>query len=346
MKVFLRTLCILLLVIALIVGFKIMDESSSLPFDDDTQVISIDAPRLIVHVSSDGKGETVEGMRIELLDLKERQLLSSSITNQKGQVSFDNLKLGTTYLVRHIDDKGNTLVSQPATLRLTRSNCYVTVKAPEFVKAYSFVNGKMVYDELVLPVDKLLQMPELPNGCEITALTSLLNTLGINVDKVTLSNDYLIKVLFYSKGGKTYGGYPENEYAGDPSHYTGWYVYENPIRYAGNKFLEEKGANLEVKAIEKLSETTIDALLEDGKAIALWATIDYEKAHYAGGWYLSTGAYYKAISNVHCVVVYGYDKDSYYIMNPLKGYEVVEKERLLEAAEELGNRAIYIEEKK
>ena len=38
------------------------------------------------------------------------------------------------------------------------------------------------------------QYPELPTGCEITAMTMVLNYYGYNVDKVTMALDYMPKV--------------------------------------------------------------------------------------------------------------------------------------------------------
>ena len=38
------------------------------------------------------------------------------------------------------------------------------------------------------------QYPELPTGCEITAMTMVLNYYGYNVDKVTMALDYMPKI--------------------------------------------------------------------------------------------------------------------------------------------------------
>ena len=41
--------------------------------------------------------------------------------------------------------------------------------------------------------ESLNQNPELPTGCEITSLTSVLNYYGCNVDKTTMADEYLKK---------------------------------------------------------------------------------------------------------------------------------------------------------
>ena len=42
-----------------------------------------------------------------------------------------------------------------------------------------------------LPVPRILQNPELPNGCEITSLCMLLRYLGFDADKCILADRYL-----------------------------------------------------------------------------------------------------------------------------------------------------------
>ena len=42
-----------------------------------------------------------------------------------------------------------------------------------------------------LNVKCILQNPELPTGCEITSLTTVLNYYGYNVSKTTMSDDFL-----------------------------------------------------------------------------------------------------------------------------------------------------------
>lgn len=54
----------------------------------------------------------------------------------------------------------------------------------------------------------VLQMPELPTGCEITALTMVLNYYGYPVDKVSMVSNFLPLAdddLYYGENGKFYG---------------------------------------------------------------------------------------------------------------------------------------------
>ena len=62
-----------------------------------------------------------------------------------------------------------------------------------------------------LDVKNILQTPELPNGCEITSLTILINHLGFDVDKLTMADKLLDKVKPYTDAN------PYKENAGDPA---------------------------------------------------------------------------------------------------------------------------------
>jgi uncharacterized protein YvpB len=73
------------------------------------------------------------------------------------------------------------------------------------------------------------QLPELPTGCEITAVTMMLNYKGCNVDKVTLANEM----------PRTEKKDPNLGYVGDPFTSEGWTIYPPALmnlvqKYAGS----------------------------------------------------------------------------------------------------------------
>lgn len=58
-------------------------------------------------------------------------------------------------------------------------------------------------------------MPELPTGCEITALTMALNYYGFAADKTVMAAEYLPTAgmgLYYGADGRLYGTDPEELY--------------------------------------------------------------------------------------------------------------------------------------
>lgn len=63
------------------------------------------------------------------------------------------------------------------------------------------------------------QMPELPTGCEITALTMALQYYGYDADKVTMASEYLPTAgtgNYYGDDGRLYGNDLNQYFIGDP----------------------------------------------------------------------------------------------------------------------------------
>lgn len=63
-------------------------------------------------------------------------------------------------------------------------------------------------------------MPELPTGCEITALAMVLQYFGYEVDKTALAAEYLPVVaypdFYYGGDGNLYGPDMRENFVGDP----------------------------------------------------------------------------------------------------------------------------------
>ena len=62
--------------------------------------------------------------------------------------------------------------------------------------------------KIFIPVDTILQHPELPNGCEITSVTTLLTFYGYEAAKTEMADKYLPKQLFQKSNNKLYGANP------------------------------------------------------------------------------------------------------------------------------------------
>ena len=83
-----------------------------------------------------------------------------------------------------------------------------------------------------LDVEAVLQNPELPTGCEITSLDTVLRYNGFDIDKVELCENYLT-VDYYA----TYTF--DEAYIGDPKSATGFGCYSPVITETANKFFSE-----------------------------------------------------------------------------------------------------------
>lgn len=91
----------------------------------------------------------------------------------------------------------------------------------------------------------LLQTPELPTGCEITAMTMALRYAGLDADKVEMAAKYLPCKpydLYTGEDGKTYGPDWNQYFVGDPTTELGYVCGTGAILTAANGYLEDAGS--------------------------------------------------------------------------------------------------------
>lgn len=208
----------------------------------------------------------------------------------------------------------------------------------------SFLSEIPVLRESVqLNVEKILQNPELPNGCEATSLTIALNYLGVPAEKTSIAYNYVPNTPFFIDAGRYYAPDPAEEYAGDPASSLGFYCLESPIIQGANRYLSEAGSRL--KAVD-LTNATLDTLkeyLNREIPVIFWCTQDYsDKATYHDNffWYLPDNSLYKPYSNLHCIVLSGYNGESFTVCDPLKGILTLSQDDVLAGYRALGSHAV------
>ena len=101
--------------------------------------------------------------------------------------------------------KPTTTTTKATTTTTTSKETTTTTTTTTIPNATKISNVKAVY-----------QYPELPTGCEATALTITLNWYGFNIDKVTLATVYMPQLEFYTKDGKLYGADFMTTFPGSP----------------------------------------------------------------------------------------------------------------------------------
>ena len=130
------------------------------------------------------------------------------------------------------------------------------------------------------------QMPELPTGCEITALTMMLNYYGYSVDKMTMASEYLpvIPAEFYEGAdGRVYGPDMDNFFVGDPSA-SGYICGTGAIRSAADAYLEDRDSALRAKDLTGPRLPELYALVRDGPPVQVWVTIGMAERDGVQGW--------------------------------------------------------------
>lgn len=186
-------------------------------------------------------------------------------------------------------------------------------------RARTEFNGKSVY----IDMKNILQNPELPVGCEITALTILLNYWGFDADKCDMAKNYLpiSSGRYKYEDGKTYKDSFFDYFIGDPFS-RGYGCFSNAIEKAANSYINQHGGGFTVKNISGCSPDTLYGYVEDNIPVLVWATDGMIEPEYYETWYdIDTGEQLDWYLNEHCAVLVGFDIDNNTITlnDPMKG---------------------------
>ncbi len=157
------------------------------------------------------------------------------------------------------------------------------------------------YKKHILKVEYLPQNPELPTGCEITSLTTVLNYYGFDVTKTEMAKEYLPKAPAPASFWESFIGDPFTSY--------GFGCYAKPITKAANDFFTDQNAGY--TAYDK-SGVGFEALLletEQGRPVIIWGTMGMKTPYYTYEWE-ANGKKIKWIAPEHCLVLIGYDLEN------------------------------------
>ena len=179
---------------------------------------------------------------------------------------------------------------------------------------------KYVFDE-----KQDLQMPELPTGCEATALGTLLRMNGVNVTKFDVAD-----AMPKSDGSDFVYCFWGNPYSATD----GWACMAPCSVITANKFLK----NSNKVAVEYTGTDLTDLKFPS----AVWVTMYLNDPLPSN--YESNG--YRLFRNPHCVVVTRIELDGVYVIDPLVGEVAYPLERFNIVYKELGCQAVCIETEK
>ena len=187
-----------------------------------------------------------------------------------------------------------------------------------------------------LPVAYLSQLPELPTGCEITSLTTVLNYFGYSVDKGTMADRYLPKC---GLGDGSFWDY----FLGDPRDSYSFGCYSNPIVAAANSYLETQGSQHKVYNYSNSSFSTLLQQIEAGFPVVLWSTMDLKTAYMTKQWEIN-GETIQWTAPEHCVVMIGYDLSAgtVTISDPMRGMVVRNLQTMASRYEQMHSQAVVI----
>lgn len=231
----------------------------------------------------------------------------------------------------------------------------LSLKATIDNKAYSYNELKQDKDKLIAErsnltkklesmrshsingVSTIDQYPDYPNGCELVALTILLNYYNIDV-----SVDDVIDVLPmgrapYLENGVLYGGNPNLEFLGDPRSLTGWGIWDRGLLAVANGF--KAGA---INGTGMPFEEIVKLLYRD-RPVIVWTSIDLDDPYVLLEWtYPPTGETITWKNYNHAVVVIGYTDDEIIVSDPIDGtVKAFDKAKFIEVYDFMGRRAIF-----
>lgn len=190
------------------------------------------------------------------------------------------------------------------------------------------------------------QNPELPNGCEITAVTSVFHYYGFFIDKVKMADYYLYQSPVVTVNNRRYGPDPNIGYAGSPKNSeNGWYAFAGPIEQAAKIATKSLDTNLKTKNISGSTAEEIDNWLNQRVPVIMWVTLNLEEPKINGGWYINgTNKFHRSYTNLHTVVLLESTENEVVVMDPLKGYVKHDKAKLFRSYDALKKQAIVIKE--
>lgn len=171
-----------------------------------------------------------------------------------------------------------------------------------------------VGQKCALYVETVLQNPQLPTGCEITALTELLNYYGFKADKVQMADIFM--------ANDRIGYYTMNEaYIGDPHQEDGFGCNAPVIVKAANDYFDYIGSDWYAADLTGSTMAQIYYQIEQGRPVIVWTTIDQVEIGKEYAFELGCGEDLWFNGMQHCVVLYGFDYDEkvVHVADPLVG---------------------------
>ena len=193
----------------------------------------------------------------------------------------------------------------------------------------------------------VLQEPELPTGCEITALTMALDYYGYPADKITMAADYLPKAGFekyYGSDGQLYGNDLDRFFIGDPFSSTDGLTCGIPaLMTAGDQFLNDMGSSLRTRDVSGSSPEELYGLVAKGQPVVVLVTISMADRWSTQGWYTESGSYVDWSQNDHGAVLIGYSETSVTIADPISGITEYPREQFESVYLSRGQKSLVIE---
>lgn len=213
----------------------------------------------------------------------------------------------------------------------------LTVIGLNFQKIQDQWNWLTMKQEQKLNVPEIKQLPDLPNGCEVTSLAMLLNYYKINVSKDTLASQ-IKHVDSYTQDGKMRGN-PHTGFVGSMSvQNAGWCVYNEPLYNVARKYTNRIQNYTGHNFIDVLK------LVSNGHPVMIITTLTFNHVDDMQTWNTPQGKVNVTPSSHACVIT-GYNKKTkkVYVNDPYGSKnKVVSWKNIAKSYNQQGKQALYV----
>ena len=199
------------------------------------------------------------------------------------------------------------------------------------------VDWATMKEEQKLNVPLRNQLPDLPNGCEVTSLAMLMNYYGIKVTQNELAQN-IEHVESFTDNGK-YRGNPNQGFVGHMSvANAGWCVYNGPLYNLARKYTNR------IVNITGSDFLRVLKLVSDDHPVMIITTTSFSRVNNMQTWETNTGKVRVTPSSHACVITgYSKKKKQVYVNNPygIKN-QAVNWHNLEQSYDQQGRQALYI----
>lgn len=170
--------------------------------------------------------------------------------------------------------------------------------------------------------EAIMQEPELPTGCEVTALAEVLNYLGFDIDKVELCDNFM--PVDYEGAVNMYYAY-----IGDPKSNNGFGCYAPVIVKTAYEYFESVDSPCYAVDITGTDFKYLLFQITQDRPVIVWTTMGQMETYPNYKWTAGNGEDMVFNDYQHCVAIYGYDLNAgvIYTADPLVGNTTYEMSR-------------------
>lgn len=196
-------------------------------------------------------------------------------------------------------------------------------------------------DKQLLEVDYLGQ-GGYPTGCESVTAVMALRYAGYDISVEEFIDCYLPQGDFWVEGEQAYGDDPYQCFVGDPYSSSGFGCFAPALATALAGVAGED-------AVADLTGTSLNSLcrkyIDQGTPVILWATMDMREPTAGRSWILAdSGETFTWTAGEHCLLLVGYDQNSYYFNDPYedKGLTAYDRQLVETRYQQMGSQALAL----